>query len=197
MSQSAGSETGRAISLADLFELAPSSFGAAAAAAIVTSGALAPLQAAVLAELSHFPWQSFIGSLGTRSLELFQTHLSDILQSVWQKYREISEYRDTAKHPPEEVASVPMHEHTFTSKHQPCLEIVFRGTKHRVTFDIQLNLEVTELILSIQSGKIKSVQSGSLRGSGSISLGPVELTRKEFQPILLPGTLALGDGIQI
>ena len=187
----------RNITLVDLFEPTFDNFCAPAAAVILASVALVPLQSALLRELSYFPWRSFVGSLGTKALDLLQTRLSDILVGTLQKSREILEYRDRAKHPPEEVATVPLFDRPFTSEHHPALEILFRESRYQVVFDLELRLAMKGLILEIENAQIKAVHSGSLEGSGSISLWGVDLLKKQFPPVMLPGIVKLGEGIPI
>ncbi len=185
------------LTLTDLFRPNRADFSARATAAILAAGTLLPLQGLLLGELRYFPWQSFLASLGTKALELLQTRLPDILEGAWQKYQELEEYRDPAKHPPNETASVPLLERSFTSEHKPYLQVRFREHTYEVVFLVKLELVLKELTLEVQGGRIRAVQSGSLEGSGTISLGEVELAKKEFEPLPLPGRLALGDGIRL
>jgi hypothetical protein len=187
----------RDLTLVDLFGATVANFGVPAATAILTVGALAPLQRAVLAELSYFPWAQFVSSLGPKALDLLQTNLLDILVGTWEKSREILEYRDKTKHPPNEVAAVPLYERSITSKLQPYLEILFRGKTYRVAFDIELTLTMKDIILEIENSTIKAVHSGSLQGSGSISLWGVELMKRPFPLVKIPGIVKLGKGIRI
>jgi hypothetical protein len=187
----------RNITLVDLFEPTFDNFGAPAAAVILTGAALVPLQTALFRELSYFPWKSFVGSLGTKAMDLLRTRLSDILVGTLQKSREILEYRDRAKHPPQEAATVPLFDRTFTSEHHPALEILFRESRYEVVFDVDLRLAMKGLILEIENAQIKAVHSGSLEGSGSISLWGVDLLKKQFPSVMLPGIVKLGRGIAI
>jgi hypothetical protein len=187
----------RDLTLVDLFEATVANFGTPATAAILTVGALAPLQTAVLAELSYFPWNKFVTSLGPKALELLQIRLLDILVGVWQKSREVLEYRDKARHPPTEEAMIPLIQRSITSDFHPYIEILFRGKTYPVVFDIELKLTMKEIFLEIQNARIKAVHSGSLQGSGSISLLGAELMKKQFPPVNLPGIVKLGQGIRI
>ncbi len=187
----------RDLTLVELFDLTSGNFCVPTTAAILTVGVLGPLEKAILGEISYFPWVSFVGSLGGKSLELFQTRLLDILVGGWQKTQELLEFRDKTKHPPEEVATVPLFERSFTSEHHPYIEILFRQETYKVVFDVELKLALKELVLEIQDAKIKAVHSGSLEGSGSISLAGADLVTKEFPPVKLPGIVKLGESISI
>jgi hypothetical protein len=185
------------VTLRDLFDLTEANFAGAATAAILATQTLAPLELQLLKEMKYFPWKSFAASLGRHALELFRTHLSDILLGAWQKYHVLSEYADSSKHPPGELASVPVFEHTVKSEHHPHLEIRFREQTYEIVFDVELELTLKELILQVQDARIKAIQSGVVEGSGTISLGPAELVKAPFKPRPLPGILRLGEGVSI
>lgn len=72
------------VTLRDLFDLTEANFAGAATAAILATQTLAPLELQLLKEMKYFPWKSFAASLGRHALELFRTHLSDILLGAWQ-----------------------------------------------------------------------------------------------------------------
>jgi len=119
------------------------------------------------------------------------------LIGTWQKSREILDFRDQQKHPANVVDTVPLFERSIPWKFQPYLEILFRGKVYQVVFDIELTLIMKDIILEIENATIKAVHSGSLDGSGSISLWGAELIKRSFPTVRLPGIVKLGKGIRI
>jgi hypothetical protein len=92
---------------------------------------------------------------------------------------------------------VPLFERSISSTLHPRIDIVFRGMIYPVVFDVELKLTMKEIFLEIQDATIKAVHSGSLVGSGSISILGAELMNKPFPPVKLPGMVKLGKGIRI
>jgi hypothetical protein len=183
--------------LSDVFTLDKAEFCGKAATAILSSGVLAGMQAAVLTELSYFPWQSFVTSLGSKAAGLLRTNLDEMLISILKLYQELVEYADMSKYPPGTTSMVPLVERTIKAEYHPYLKIVFREMEKDVVFDVVLKLEVKSCVLKIEDGRIRAIQAGTLVGSGTISVFEVNLANQELSPIELPGLVKFGDGISI
>lgn len=181
----------------DLFTLDKAEFCAKAAKVILSCGALAQMQAAVLTELSYFPWNSFVTSLASKAADLLTNHLDDMMISVLKLYQELVEYADMSKYPPGTMSNVPLVERTVKAEYHPYLDIVFREMEKRVVFDVVLKLEVKSCVLKIEDGCIKAIDTGTLAGSGTIAVFDTELVNQELSPIKLPGIVKFGDGIPI
>ena len=188
----------RDLTLVDLFGANSENFSPGAAAAMLASPALLPLHAAMLGDLSYFPWREFVTGLGISGLELLRTRLLDICVFGLQKSQQILEYRDRTKHPPGQVATVPLFERSFKTQQRPYLEILYRQVPYKIFFEVEVTLTMKQVVLEIRDGRITAVQSGFLEGSGSISYEGNTLLRKDkFATVKLPGILKLKDGIPI
>lgn len=92
-------------------------------------------------------------------------------------------------------------DHSVKSEHHPSLEIVSKGqTLARVEFNVTAVLTLRGLELLIQDAKIKTIRTGSFEGEGTITIGQtkeIELAKKSFEPIQLPGAIDLGEGISL
>jgi hypothetical protein len=53
------------------------------------------------------------------------------------------------------------------------------------------------LLLRIEDGNIRAIETGTLKGQGALSLESAVLIERDFGPIQLPGTIALGSGIPL
>ncbi len=53
------------------------------------------------------------------------------------------------------------------------------------------------LLLRIEDGSIKAIETGTLKGQGAFSLESAVLIERDFGPIQLPGTIVLGSGIPL
>ncbi len=60
-----------------------------------------------------------------------------------------------------------------------------------------MELILEEFVLAIQDRKIMSVQTGRMKGQGSIALENSVIVEKEFGSVQLPGRILLGEGIPL
>ena len=188
----------RELTLVDLFGANSENFSLGAAAAMLASPALLPLHAAIAGDLNYFPWREFVTGLGTSALELLQTRLLDICVFGLQKSRQILDYRDRTKHPPGQVATVPLFERSFKTQQRPYLEILYHHVPYKIYFDVEVTLTMKQVVLEIRNGRITAVHSGFLEGSGSVSYEGATILRKDkFATVKLPGILKLKEGIPI
>lgn len=124
--------------------------------------------------------------------------LSSILAGGWNQYRMLAQYRDRQKHPPEEVALVPLKQHKITSTHKPQIEILLND-RHvgSLEFDVVLALEIDMAILKIQNAKIWEIQVGSCRGKGTLKFGTAILFERPTKKLALPKLISIPNGLAI
>jgi len=181
----------------DLFTLNETEFCGKATAAISGTGALAGIQAAVLTELSYFPWQSWVTTVGSKAVDVLTNRLDDLLMSLLKFYDELLEYADEGKYPPGDVSMVPLVERTLKAECKPFLQIAYRELRTKVEFHVVLKLEIKSCVLKIEDARIKAIESGKLVGSGTISVGEIELVDQKLNPVEFPGVINFRDGIPI
>ncbi len=144
------------------------------------------------------PWPAVKKTIGEKVGELLDVPLLDVMMGGWKKLAKVMEYADTSKYPPGGANLVPLAEHKVTSEHHPYIEVLVKGRPvAKIVFDIELALTVEGLVLKIENATVKSIQAGTLTGSGSISLKGTTLTEKTFPIIPLPGALHLGTGVPL
>ncbi len=115
--------------------------------------------------------------------------LLGVLVSGWKKYRQVKDSED---------GEVSLADHTFKSEHHPYLEILVKGVPvEKLNFTVVVELILEEFVLTIQKRKIISVQTGRMKGQGSIALENSVIVEKEFGTIQLPGRILLGEGIPL
>jgi len=143
-------------------------------------------------------WSSARGAIDQALQQSLNVPMSHILAGGWRQYRELIQYRDRKKHPAEEVALVPLHEHTISSTHKPQIEIFVNERRiGSLDFEIKLTLEIEMAILKIQDGKIWEVQMGSCRGCGTLSFGPAVLLERKTGMVQLPRMISFSEGVSI
>lgn len=151
-----------------------------------------------IAEVVDVDWDSVDGELGGAIQEILDIGLADIFIGGWTKLKELQEYRDPEKHPPEETAIVPLHEHTVRSIHRPTVRI-YSGEREiaKLEFQIEAALEVTTAKLKIRAGRIMEIIAGEYHMSGRITLAGQPLLAKVSRPYRLSGHISLGEGVEI
>jgi hypothetical protein len=144
------------------------------------------------------PWPAVKESLAQKTEGLLDVPLLDVVMGGWKKLAEVMEYADTHKYPLGTTNLVALAEHKVKSEHHPYIEVLVKGRPvAKIVFDIEVVLTVEGLVLKIENAMVKSVQSGTLRGNGSVSLKGTTLLKKTFPTVPLPGTLYLGTGVPL
>ncbi len=120
------------------------------------------------------------------------------IEGGWKKYRQLQQYRDTTKYPPEETILLSLTEHSIASSHHPKIEILAGEVPvGSLEFTITLALKLEGVVLKVRGGKIREISAGRCRGKGSLECAGVALLQKETDPFDLPGRISLGEGIEI
>jgi hypothetical protein len=143
-------------------------------------------------------WESTRDEVFRKTEELLKISLLDVAPRAWAQARELARYRDPERYPPEKSSIVPLAEHKIRSRHQPHLEIrINEQPAGRISFEIQIRLALKGLRLHIQAGRIKRIDTGECRVEGSLSCEGHLLARQASRRLELPGSLDLGEGIEI
>jgi hypothetical protein len=128
------------------------------------------------------------------NLDIFQ----DILLPAWSKHPELQEYRDPEKHPPDEIALVPLLEHAITSSHKPTIEPTIAGRSlGEIAFEVEVEAIVKGAILEIRDAKIVKVKLGGIDASGSLGFSGVSFLEKDLASLEFPGSIDLPEGFAI
>ena len=165
--------------------------------AVEKSPAGAKLKEAV-GKLPGIEWGTVAKEIEAKLGEVLDVDIVGVLLGGWKKYRQLQQYRDTTKYPPEETILLSLTEHSIASAHHPKIEILAGevpvGT---LEFTITLALKLEGIVLKVRGGKIREIVAGRCRGKGTLECAGVALLEKETERFELPGRVSLGDGIEI
>lgn len=143
-------------------------------------------------------WAGLSRAVSRALQEALQVNIADVLVAGWNTYQSLLEYADPEKHPPKEIASVTLWEHTITSSHEPRVDVLVNGAKvATITFGVDLELQFESATLTIQGGKIMEVKAGTCVGKGVLKCEGEVLIERASAEIRLPGRLTFGTGIPI
>jgi hypothetical protein len=90
---------------------------------------------------------------------------------------------------------VALGEHTMASEYCPSIDLFINDVRQRsLEFVVNLAIELKGFQLEIKDSKIRRIRTGSWSGSGNVTLGGLEIYKKELEPVALPGVVELGQG---
>jgi hypothetical protein len=169
-----------------------------AQAALAASRQIPELKQTLQKQMKFLRWPTVTGAIMAKVPQLLDIKLVDVLIPAWKKYRLLAKYADPNRYSPDEIILAPLATHTLKSEHHPYVDVlVANRSVGKIVFDVALSLTLEGFILKIQDAKIKSIESGSCRGEGTIGIEGEVLLKKEFDPFTLPGAIKLGEGISI
>lgn len=147
---------------------------------------------------SQVPFISALDGIGAAIRPMLDIRLTDILLTAWKRYLSLRKFLDRTQYPPERIALLPLMEHTLNSTHHPWIEFRINDLPAgRLDFAIHLSLVLKGMILVIQDGRIKALQTGECLARGSVSCEGVTVLERTSAPLKMPGTLEFGTGIGI
>ncbi len=129
---------------------------------------------------------------------LLDIRILDVMHWAWKKGRELEDYRDTERYPPDKTFSVPLAEHKITSTHTPHVDIRINDKKvGSIHFAVNIEIAIKAMTLEIRNARIKKIHSGDCKAKGSFFCEGFLLAERETEPLDLPGTIDLGEGLPI
>ena len=124
--------------------------------------------------------------------------LADIVLEGWGKYKELVQYRDRTRYPPDQTILLPLAHHEIRSVHKPYVDVMLDDKPiGRVTFTVDLRLLFDGVVLVIRDGTIWEVKAGTCEGRGALSCGAIELINRRIVKFELPGRVKLPNGYPI
>jgi hypothetical protein len=151
-------------------------------------------------EEAHLPgaWTGFRNKILAEAGGLLDIRLLDVMGWAWKKGRELEAYRDTERYPPDKPFRVHLVDHKITSTHKPDVEIrINKKPVGRVHFAVNIEITVRGVILEIRNARIKKIDAGDCKATGSFFCEGFLLAERESKPLDLPGTIDLGEGLEI
>jgi hypothetical protein len=100
---------------------------------------------------------------GVLGIDLF-----GVLAQAWAKARELHEYADVAKHPPDEISTVFLGDHALTAALHPSVDVSVGPARFTLEFSLELEAQLRLAQLTIKAGHIAEV--GKCDGQASAVL---------------------------
>ncbi len=188
----------RSYTLKDFFSVRSKSGSSEIKSSLEKSDHTAALREKVLHVVGKPGWPAALEEIHKKTADLLDIRVIDLLVGGWNTYQGLKKYLDREKYAPTQSILVPLGEHTVKSEHHPRIEIFISdepvGT---IAFEIILSFTGRGVILLVQDARIKSVKTGEIKARGSLKCEGALLLEQELRSIPLPGSIDLGEGVQI
>lgn len=151
------------------------------------------------ATVPNFAW-NMIGSKATTALRAsLNGDLFETLAHGWSFARELHEYTDATKHPPDEQSVVFLGKHDATYTQPLVLSLSMAGQSIlTLRFALELTAHFESAGLAISAGHITGLAAGQCRVSAQLKYGNIPLhPRKDSQTLTLPGHIEFKSGVKI
>ena len=146
----------------------------------------------VAKEIKGVKWVASKFDIAEKVAELLDIKIPSIFLSSWKKSEELKKILDESIKSPEEKFEVNLSEHTITSEHKPCIEVMFKNMSiYKIEFDLNLSFTLESFMLKIQNGNIYGIEPGVCKAQGTLSWEKIKLLEKKLEPVKLPGTIHL------
>jgi hypothetical protein len=161
----------------------------------------APRNLSIKETLTDLP-EAMVEGVSSEVMENLQgvldVSLVDVVLEGWGKYKELLQYRDRTRYPPDQTILLPLAHHEIHSIHKPYVDVLLGDRPiGRVTFTVDLRLTFDGVVLVIRDGSIWEVKAGTCEGRGLLSCGAIELADRRIVKFDLPGRVKLPDGFPI
>jgi hypothetical protein len=140
------------------------------------------------------------GSKATAALRTsLNGDLFETLAHAWSFARELHEYTDATKHPPDEQSVVFLGEHDAAYTQPLVLSLSTAGLSIlTLRFVLELTAHFQSAALAICAGRITGLAAGQCRVSAQLKYKDIPLhARKDSQTLKLPGHVEFKPGVQI
>jgi hypothetical protein len=134
-------------------------------------------------------WEMVQDEAAARLKEVLDLDVLELIGQAWRKARELREYADPLKHPPEETSIVHLGEHAVTCEVHPVLAVR--------RFTVNLVAKFKSAALTIRGGAIRAVAPGVCAAVAELKYRSVSLKREETPELRLPGRFEFRDGLRI
>lgn len=123
----------------------------------------------------------------------------DILATAWNTRRELRQYLDRTKYPPEQVVDHALAKHDIRATHKPRLQIMLDNSPlgPEIEFEVAVALNLEAVVLRIQDTRIMFARLGKAYGTGTIKCEGATLFSRPTKAVPLPLTLSFGAGLAI
>jgi hypothetical protein len=180
----------RAVRIADLFPAGLGTVGESVEQEVRRSGGEAGA--------AGIAWPTLKDEAAARLKEALDVDVLELIGQAWSKARELREYADPVKHPPEETSIVHLGDHAVTCEVHPVLEVRLGDVAlPELRFTVNVVAKFKSVALTIRGGAIRAVAPGVCSALAELKYRSVTLKREETPELRLPGRFDFRSGLRI
>jgi hypothetical protein len=143
-------------------------------------------------KLPMLGWKMMPGAIAGQLAGLLDIGLDDILVGGWNKSFAIRQQLQKSLKTPGKDNFLQLAEHKIKSTHAPYVALIKDGREvGRLPFSVAVELVLQGAVLRIRDGAIREVQTGQIKGKGSVQCAGATLIEKDLQTIKVPGTITI------
>jgi hypothetical protein len=140
----------------------------------------------------------FFSSMLSQLNALLHLDLGEIMAKAWCDNGALTQYLDTQKYAPTEALFIPLNDHKIVSDHTPILkpyinDIAVAG----IPLQIHLELNLKNVFVKIQEGKVMEIDLKSLVGNCSVHFYNQAILEKNNIKFPAKQAISLGNGFPI
>ncbi|MEV6493136.1 hypothetical protein AB0M20_31620 [Actinoplanes sp. NPDC051633] len=141
--------------------------------------------------------KAVLDRVGTAASELLDQDLTDIMGSAWSKHSALRAAALATLTDPSTVREPELGAHTMSFRHAPAVELrIGEHAVATVTLQIQLELQIKTLKVTVRRGRLTAIRTGSCDIVGTLKVMDSRVAHRTVT-LDLPGTLSLGRGIDL
>ena len=184
--------------LGDFFSFSEGALSSSQLKRIDSSENMLQLREKIAEQARTLNWSGIFREAMKNVNKLLDIKLADIMISAWTQGQILHKYADSQKHSPDEIVMVPLVEHAIKSTHRPYVEVLINEKPvGKINFKIELTLMLKGMTLKMKAGKVTEILTGSCMGKGTIECESMLILEKKTGLVPLPGSITLGDGMDI
>ena len=144
------------------------------------------------ATLAAFGLRAMSGALARNLKSLLQIDVTDVFLTAWNKSATLRQYLEKSARTPGKEIFLQLAEHKITSTHRPHVALMKDGAEiGRVEFEASIELVLQGAVLRLLDGAIQDVQTGRVKGKGTVKCLGAIIVQKEIEQTAIPGTLKI------
>jgi hypothetical protein len=130
--------------------------------------------------------------------KLTDVPLADVLVGGWKIHKQFAKYSDPARFPPDKVSCVALSTHHIKSSYEPYVELIMNGAPAgKVEFALELDVCLEAGTLVIQGGRIKRLEAGKCRVTGTLKCEKQAITERTSRDFSWSDGISFGEGVSI
>lgn len=132
------------------------------------------------------------GLVGSAATDAIRNRLNfdvvELLGCGWVVARELHEYKDRQRHPPNETSIVYLGQHKMKTDVHPVVVITVGPIRHEIPFTLELTAQINSVALIIRDAHITGAGTGDCLVKAQLKLGDAELHDPiQSKKVPLPG----------